>query len=1479
MNAQPMVWEIRFKDMASKAVRQFGSTTKQEADKARTAFQKVAGVVKTLTGRFVSLTAAAVGITTIVTTLQNVFRILRQGVGDAVNFSKAMVEVSTISEDVAQNMGSVTRQVLDLSTAFGVAETTASKALYQTISAGVTDTAEAMELLEGATTLSIGGLADLKSTVDVLTDTINAYGFTVQDVEHINNVFFETVRLGKTTVQELAEGLGVVTPVAAELGVELEELMAMLATLTKGGIDNTTAIIYMRQALVSVLKPSTQAQELIENLGLEFNLAKIETDGFIGLLADLREKLDGDTYALQTLFPNVRALVPVMALAGSRFEEFNTILGELSRSSLDEAAPAMRALERVMLSSGRQIEVLGNAARQGIMELGLAFIEGLTGPIDSVEALQGAAFAIRDGIAGMAPVLNAFAGSLLYVISVIPEFIGIFANLASELGLGDEVEANLRMAANGMDDIGDLAREAATSLIVGGEGAAGALARFSSGLEQRKRELSDSAIQASNFAGSLGDLRSVIVQLSSRKIEFFDPDFGSRATEVEGRLQQFGDAIRESMQEIGGAFVDVNWLGGTGLVKGKEAVVDAFEDISVSTDAGIEAIRASFESAGSLLGPELQRSLEKGFKDIKFSEALQSIPLPLIADQLDIASQGKDAKAAYQAAIALIEAEIERGAKSIADIDLPPAAMAVIGQALVDGLDQADEILRRRLADFKARAGREFTTVFDEILRTVNASELEAIFADISIKTPGLDRLFADAQKGLRSGGTATFKALKESLPADEFARIAAEAFIQMGEQVEAAAKDGIISPKALQNLRTQVKALQAELKRLGGPELQEQLESMVMPDVEIPELEIDPLLTEEAIEATKKALRDIGLELEILEAKASKSFSAQREEIRLTTQEAIREAQQRFQSNEITGAHYEKLVQAFLAGERAKLAAVDQSERDQAAKREQAAERARKAQQKILKGYQDQIKAAAKTGDASKVLANIIQTELAGAFTSFSAVATGALSTVTGMLGGLQGAAIAAAAAVAGLAAELSGLSASQVAAKIGGDLASLVGSVDLPVIDRLKLLDSQLETAATQIAELRALNLVSPEVLADLERLTALAEQGAYSKIAEDATSAGEFMQVASNLISQSSEQSMQALLALQAQMEGLDLEQKFQAMGGSLGALALNSFDQLASMAPEKLELMVTNAQAQLDALAAMQFESEDGQMMPLVSEDEVAQMQARIDMINATAVAQANLNQKIMDYVTASGKGSAEGNAFRGSLQNLATQFSNIGQLAGDLVANQLQALTGGLGDMFAGIMDGSKDSSEAWKQFALDFVKGLVKMTMQMLMMYGVSLLLQAMGIPVGPMMGVGAGAGGGGVSAQANGAVNEGGLGTLVNLKDAVAGFANGGVVEGLGRMMPVRGYANGGPVVNEPHVALIGEGKYNEAVVPLPDGRSIPVQMTGQQDARPVNVNFNIQSFDSKDVTRVIAGQEEQIKGMIMQAVNEDRMFRSRMR
>jgi hypothetical protein len=74
----------------------------------------------------------------------------------------------------------------------------------------------------------------------------------------------------------------------------------------------------------------------------------------------------------------------------------------------------------------------------------------------------------------------------------------------------------------------------------------------------------------------------------------------------------------------------------------------------------------------------------------------------------------------------------------------------------------------------------------------------------------------------------------------------------------------------------------------------------------------------------------------------------------------------------------------------------------------------------------------------------------------------------------------------------------------------------------------------------------------------------------------------------------------------------------------------------------------------------------------------------------------------------------------------------------------------------------------------------------------------------------------------------------------SAGGMATGGIVSGL-----VRGYAKGA-ITTGPELAMIGEGTKREAIVPLPDNRSIPVTLTNndnkeeEKDNRPINITIN---------------------------------------
>lgn len=182
---------------------------------------------------------------------------------------------------------------------------------------------------------------------------------------------------------------------------------------------------------------------------------------------------------------------------------------------------------------------------------------------------------------------------------------------------------------------------------------------------------------------------------------------------------------------------------------------------------------------------------------------------------------------------------------------------------------------------------------------------------------------------------------------------------------------------------------------------------------------------------------------------------------------------------------------------------------------------------------------------------------------------------------------------------------------------------------------------------------------------------------------------------------------------------------------------------------------------------------------------------------------------------------------------------------NIAEGAMSSFANGMTDALMSIVDGSASAGEAFKKFAATFLMDIARMIIQALVFKAIR---SALGIPL------------------ANGGVVSGGLGEMTP-------FANGGVVGGgLGRFMPVKGYATGGPIVNKPHVALIGEGQHNEAVVPLPDGRSIPVDMTGAPETQ---VSINIEAVDGASVDRMLFDRRDTLRSIISTAIAESRSFR----
>ena len=76
----------------------------------------------------------------------------------------------------------------------------------------------------------------------------------------------------------------------------------------------------------------------------------------------------------------------------------------------------------------------------------------------------------------------------------------------------------------------------------------------------------------------------------------------------------------------------------------------------------------------------------------------------------------------------------------------------------------------------------------------------------------------------------------------------------------------------------------------------------------------------------------------------------------------------------------------------------------------------------------------------------------------------------------------------------------------------------------------------------------------------------------------------------------------------------------------------------------------------------------------------------------------------------------------------------------------------------------------------------------------------------------------------------------------AALGLAKGGIVPRP--VVPIKQFQYGG-IVDRPTLFLAGEGRYPEAIVPLPNGRAIPVQIINKTEEKPIVVHIHIQTPD----------------------------------
>ena len=266
-------------------------------------------------------------------------------------FRKNMLEVATISTQVTDDMTGFMNQVMAITQEIPIKAPDAAKALYGIVSAGH-DGADGMKVLEVSAKSAIGGMTDTATAADAITTLLNAYKMSADEAEKVSDQLFTTAKLGKTTFGELGQSIAQVAPIAAAYGVEMDQVLAAVATLTKSGTPTAQAMTQIRASIIATSKVLGDGA---------FN-----TRTFQEALAEVAAKAGGSESKLRELVPEVEAVNGVLGLTGINAQDAADHLKEMNNA----VGASEEAFQKMKDTAENQLTLLANNIQAYLRPLG-----------------------------------------------------------------------------------------------------------------------------------------------------------------------------------------------------------------------------------------------------------------------------------------------------------------------------------------------------------------------------------------------------------------------------------------------------------------------------------------------------------------------------------------------------------------------------------------------------------------------------------------------------------------------------------------------------------------------------------------------------------------------------------------------------------------------------------------------------------------------------------------------------------------------------------------------------------------------------------------------------------------------------------------------------------------------------------------------------------------------------------------------------
>lgn len=278
-----------FKKQQTQIVRNFTKEIKLAADAARTG----SAAAKSWALRMINLRDAG---SAFVIQAQKIDQLMTELRETFLGFDEARQQFLVLGDAVDTAIGKQAVEAAQrLALEFAVSSEDVIKGMRDVAAMGVT-AADSVAFMESALFAASAGMGDAGETAQTLLNIIRAFGLEVTDANTVAAQLAFIANETSLNMQEMTTAMQFAGAQAGQMGFDIAETASLLGVMRDAGLAASMAGTTLRQFMVRIQAPTSEARGLLEGLGIEVT----DLDGNFLQLSDILGNVDRATQDLTT---------------------------------------------------------------------------------------------------------------------------------------------------------------------------------------------------------------------------------------------------------------------------------------------------------------------------------------------------------------------------------------------------------------------------------------------------------------------------------------------------------------------------------------------------------------------------------------------------------------------------------------------------------------------------------------------------------------------------------------------------------------------------------------------------------------------------------------------------------------------------------------------------------------------------------------------------------------------------------------------------------------------------------------------------------------------------------------------------------------------------------------------------------------------------------------------------------------------------